>query len=118
MENLDVVFAEKIASEYAQKQTAKVVALKKLDTKAKLPANIFGYVFGVAGTLVLGIGMCLSMGIIGKGLEAGMAIGVVVGIIGIAMVSVNYPIYNRLLQNGKKKYAFEILELAKQISGE
>lgn len=32
-------------------------------------------------------------------------------------MSVNYPIYKRILASGKKKYAFEIMELAKEISG-
>lgn len=65
--NTDKIFAEAIANEYAPKDTSKVVALRKLDRRAKLPANIFAYSFGVGMTLVLGLGMCLSMGVIGSG---------------------------------------------------
>ena len=59
--NTDKIYAEALASEYAPKETSKVTALKKLDRKAKLPAEIFTYTFGVISALVLGLGMCLSM---------------------------------------------------------
>lgn len=62
MKDLDTVYAERIASEYTPKSTSKLVALKKLDQKAKLPATLFVYTFGIVGALVLGVGMCLSMG--------------------------------------------------------
>lgn len=39
-----------------------------------------------------------------------------IGVLGMAGMGVNYPIYKRILENGKKKYAFEIMELAKEIS--
>ena len=54
--NTDKIYAESIASEYAPKQTSKVVALKKLDRQAKLGANIFTYSFGIISALVLGAG--------------------------------------------------------------
>ena len=114
--NTDKIFAEAIANEYAPKKTSKVVALKKLDRKAKSPANIFAYSFGVIMSLVLGTGMCLSMKVIGDGSSAMMIVGIIVGIVGIIGVSINYPVYRKLLESGKKKYAFEIMELAKEIS--
>lgn len=118
MKNLDSVYAEKIASEYDQKPAFKLVALKKLDRKAKLPSQIFAYSFGIFGALTLGVGMCLCMGQIGQSLARAIPLGIAVGVFGIAMVSVNYPIYKRLLEKGKKKYAFEIMELAKEITTE
>ena len=118
MKNLDRVYAEKIASEYDQKPTSKLVALKKLDKKAKLPSQIFAFTFGILGALILGVGMCLCMGQIGQNLAMAMPLGAAIGVIGIAMVSVNYPIYKKLLEKGKKKYAFEIMELAKEITAE
>ena len=62
--------------------------------------------------------MCLSMKIIGNGSTALTVLGIIIGIIGIALISVKYPIYKKLLEKGKKKYAFEIVELAKEISDE
>ena len=74
--NTDKIYAESIASEYAPKQTSKVVALKKLDRQAKLGANIFTYSFGIISALVLGLGMCLSMNVIGGGGTAMMVLGI------------------------------------------
>ncbi len=116
--NTDKIYAEAIANEYAPKDTSKVVALKKLDRKAKSKANIFTYTFGIIMALVLGVGMCLSMKVIGDGSAFITAIGIIVGVIGIIGVSVNYPIYKKLLESGKKQYAFEIIQLAKEISEE
>ena len=114
--NTDKIYAEQLANEYAPKDTSKVVALRKLDAKAKLPANIFTYTFGIVAALVTGVGMCLSMKVIGSGTTAMFVLGVMIGIIGLLGMGVNYPVYRKLLANGKQKYAFEIIELAREIS--
>ncbi len=116
--NTDKAYAEKIASEYAPKETRKVVALKKLDRRAKLPADIFAYTFGIVMTLLLGVGMCLSMEIIGSGSVLFAALGVAVGLIGIAGVSVNYLIYKKTREKSMNRYAADILSLANQIAEE
>lgn len=116
--NTDKTYAEKIASEYAPKETRKVVALKKLDNRVKLPANIFAYTFGVVMTLLLGVGMCLSMKVIGDGSTLFTAPGVVVGVIGVVGISVNYPIYKKILEKSQKKYSADIIALANQIAAE
>ena len=114
--NTDKIYAEQLANEYAPKDTSKVVALRKLDAKAKRPAMIFAYSFGIVSSLVLGIGMCLAMKVIGSGTQTSFVLGIIIGLLGIAGVSVNYPIYKKLLASGKQKYAFEIMELAKEIT--
>lgn len=114
--NTDKIYAEQIANEYAPKSASKITALRKLDEKAKRPANIFAFSFGTIAALVLGIGMCLTMKVIGDGSAAMFVLGIIVGIIGIAGVSANYPLYKKILAKGKQKYAFEIIELAKEIS--
>ncbi len=114
--NTDKIFAEQLANEYAPKDTSKVVALRKLDAKAKLPANVFAYTFGIAVCLVTGVGMCLSMKVIGNGSTAMFVLGVILGLLGLCGMGINYPIYKKLLEKGKQKYAFEIMELAKEIS--
>ena len=116
--NTDKIFAEQIANEYAPKDTSKVVALRKLDAKAKLPATVFTYTLGIISALVTGAGMCLSMKVIGSGSTFMFVIGVIIGIIGFFGMGINYPIYKKMLKNGKQKYAFEIMELAKEISEE
>ena len=113
--NTDKIIAESIAKDYAPKESSKIVALKKLDNKAKFPATIFTYSLGIVSALVFGTGMCFAMQVIGRGL-AGMVLGIVVGIVGLAGCCVNYPIYKKMLEKGKAKYAYEIVELARQIS--
>lgn len=110
--NTDKIYAEQLANEYTPKNDSKVVALRKLDRKAKQPANIFAFTFGIIFTLIFGTGMCLAMGVIGDS----MILGIVIGVVGMIGVGVNYPIYKKLLSKGKAKYAFEIVELAKEIS--
>lgn len=113
----DKIYAEAIVNEYSKKETSKVMALKKLDNKVKLFPRIFTYTFGVISSLVLGVGMCLAMRVIGEG-EIMFVLGIIIGLIGIVGVSINYPIYKRMLNTRKDKYAFDIIELAKEITGE
>ena len=113
--NTDKIYAESIAKEYAPKDSSKIVALRKLDRKAKMPATIFTYTFGIVSSLVLGTGMCFAMQVLGSGM-IDMVIGIIVGVIGMIGCGVNYPIYKKMLENGKKKYAYEIVELAREIS--
>ena len=114
--NTDKIYAEQLANEYALKDTSKVIALRKLDAKAKLPATVFTYTFGIITAMVAGVGMCLSMKVIGSGATAMFVLGVIAGIIGLLGMGINYPICKKLLAQGKQKYAYEIMELAKEIS--
>lgn len=116
--NTDKIYAEAIANEYAVKDTRKVVQLKKLDAQAKRPSTIFAWVFGTVSTLVFGTGMCFAMGTIGGGTALAMAIGIGLGVLGGVGAGINYPIYKKIRENGKKKYGSDILRLAKEISEE
>lgn len=112
--NTDKIYAEHIANEYSAKKESKVIALKKLDRKAKLPANIFVYTNGIIMSLVLGLGMCLSMDVIGNGKF--FVLGIIIGIIGIIGISTNYFSYKKILETSKAKYAQDIITLANEIS--
>lgn len=114
--NTDKTYAEQLASEYAPKNTSKVIALRKLDRHAKLPATIFVYTFGIIFSLILGAGMCLSMGVIGQEWSGSFIAGIIIGIIGIIGICLNYPIYKKILARGKEKYAADIMRLAKEIT--
>ena len=113
--NTDKILAESIAKEYAPKNNSKIVALKKLDNKAKLPAAIFAYSCGIVSALVFGTGMCFAMQVIGSGLS-GVIFGIVIGVIGLIGCGLNYPAYKKILEKGKARYAYEIVELAREIS--
>ncbi len=115
--NANKILAESIAKEYLPKPDSKIVALKKLDAKAKRPASIFAFTFGITSCLLAGTGMSFAMGVIGNGVR-GMILGIVLGVIGFAAVSVNYPIYKSILKKSKAKVAYEIVELAREICEE
>lgn len=115
--NTDKIIAESIAKEYASKKHSKIVALKKLDEKAKRPVYVFAYTFGTLSTLIAGTGLCLSMKVIGETMPH-MVLGIVIGVIGFICCGINYSLYKKILEHRKKKYAYEIIELAKEIGKE
>ena len=114
----DKIIAERIASEYAPNEDRKIVALMKLNKKAKQGAEIFAYTFGIVCSLILGTGMSFAMGVIGDKTLITMIIGIIVGVVGIFGVSINYFIYKRILEKGKNKYGSDIIRLAKEIAEE
>lgn len=115
--NQNKILAESIAKDYMPKPDSKIGALKRLDAKVKRPPAIFAYIRGSLFSLVLGTGMSLAMQVIGSTTQH-MILGIVIGCIGIAACAVNYPIYKAILKKRKAKYAFEIVELAREICEE
>lgn len=118
MEDLDKVYAKRIAEEYSPKSERKVVQLKKLDEKVKKPALIFSLTFGIISALLLGTGMSFIMTDFGPGGDLGMLIGIIVGVIGLICCIANYFIYKAIFKSRKQKYAYEIIELAREIATE
>lgn len=106
---------EKIRASYTEKEITKFDELKTLDKKVKCPAKIFAYVFGSVSSLVLGLGMSFAMKVIGASLPYGMLLGIIIGVLGIVLVSINYPIYKAILKSRKNKYASKIMELSNEI---
>lgn len=109
--------AQKIHTQYMEKQPSELDALRELDAKVKRPANVFGYVFGSISAVIMGAGMSLVMTDIGAtiGLAGAMVPGIVIGIVGLGMAILNYPMYRAILESRKKKYGPEILELSEKI---
>ena len=105
MKNYD---EQTLREEYTPKKKTGLDEAKRLDKKAKLPVYIFTYSFGVIGTILLGIGMCLTMEVIWSGI-ASLILGIIVGILGIVMISINYPLYTKYLSLRKEKYASQII---------
>lgn len=116
--NTDKIYAEAIANEYSVKNTSKVVALRKLDSKVKTLPTVLTYVMGTVSVLLLGVGMCLCMGVLGNKDSISFIIGIAVGMFGIIGVSVNYPIYKKFMASRKSKYAGDIIRLASEISND
>ena len=108
---------QKIRTQYTEREQTGLDELKQLDSKVKRPANVFAYVFGTIGAIIMGSGMSLVMTTIGEtlGMTNTMVPGIIIGIIGMAMALVNYPIYKGILGARRKKYADKIIELSNKL---
>ena len=108
---------QKIRTQYTEKEHTDLDALKELDAKVKRPANVVAYIFGSIGAIVMGSGMSLVMTDIGAtvGIADPMLPGIVVGIVGMLMAIINYPIYKGILGARRKKYADKIITLSEKI---
>ena len=118
MTNHDQEFlVQKIRTQYTEKQHTELDALKALDAKVKRPANVFAYIYGSLGAIIMGSGMSLVMTEIGSiiGLENTMVPGIAVGVVGLALALTTYPVYKKILNSRKKKYAPQILTLSEKL---
>ena len=108
---------QKIRTQYTEKEYTELDELKELDKRVKRPANVFAYIFGSLGSIIMGSGMSLVMTDIGTsiGIENAMVPGIIIGVLGMAMAIVNYPIYKNILDSRKKKYAEQILKLSEKL---
>lgn len=108
---------QKIRTQYTEKESTQLDALKKLDAKVSRPANVFAYVFGCIAALIMGSGMSLVMTDIGETLGVAEPIvpGVIIGVVGMIMAIVNYPVFKGILASRRKKYADEVIALSNKI---
>ena len=108
-----------IRKKYAVSEEAedKMTQLRRLDASVYSKASTAALAVGIVGALILGIGMSLVMTDIGAvlGTVLAMVIGVGIGVIGIVLVCLAYPIYNRTLKKEREKIASEILRLTDEL---
>jgi hypothetical protein len=109
--------AQKIRAQYMEKTPSELDALRKLDSKVKRPANVFAYIFGSVSAIIMGAGMSLVMTDIGAtiGITSALVPGIAVGVVGLCMAILTYPIYKGILNSRKKKFSAEILSLSEKI---
>lgn len=110
---------QKIRTQYTEKQATELDALRELDAKVKRPANVLAYTFGTISAIIMGAGMSLVMTDIGAtiGVADPMFLGIVIGVIGMVMALINYPMYKGILGSRRKKYAEQIMKLSDKIMG-
>lgn len=108
---------QKIRTQYTERENTQLDELKALDKKVKKPANVFAVVFGSISAVVMGSGMSLVMTDIGSiiGIESPMFPGIIIGVVGLVMALLTYPMYKKILNSRKKKYANEIIKLSDNI---
>lgn len=117
MNRNDQYMAERIRTQYIAKETTELDMLRALDAKVKRPANAFAYFFGSLSAIIMGAGMSLIMTDIGAylGLASTMVPGVAIGVVGLFMAIINYPIYRGILKSRREAYSAEILALSNRI---
>lgn len=103
---------DKIRRKYIPKEEDKMDLLRKLDKDVTKPGTIWSIIIGVIGCLVLGAGMSLVM----VGPEMFFIIGIVVGLIGIAIMAAALPIYKKITDNERKRITPQILKLTEELS--
>ena len=111
--------AQKIRTQYVEKPSTELDELRALDTKVKRPANVFAYIFGSISAVIMGSGMSLVMTDIAEKIGLGfnpLVPGIVIGVVGMIMAGVNYPIYRGILNSRKKKFGAKIIELSDKIT--
>lgn len=109
--------AQKIRAQYMEKTPSELDALRELDSKVKRPANVFAYTFGSISAVIMGAGMSLVMTDIGAtlGIASALIPGIVIGVVGLSMALLTYPMYKGILNSRRKKYGAEILKLSDKI---
>ena len=107
---------EEIRKKYLPKEEDKMEQLRKLHAVPTQKAQAASLAVGIIGTLILGTGMSFCMTDIGAALGSlAMILGVIVGLAGVILVALAYPIYSKTLQIERKKIAPEILQLTEDL---
>ena len=110
---------KRIRQKYTTQEEDGMTRLRKLDARVTSKATMVSLIFGIVGALVMGTGMSLIMtdlpGILGITAMGGMLVGVIVGLIGMILVALAYPIYKKVLKSEREKIAAEILRLSEEL---
>lgn len=102
---------EKIRKKYLPREEDKMELLRKLDKDVTKPGTIWSLVIGIMGCLLFGVGMCCTL----VWADSLFGVGIVVGVIGMAIMGVAYPIYIRITKKQQEKLAPQILALAEEL---
>lgn len=105
---------DKIRKKYLPKEENKLETLKKLDRDAEKPGTIISIVVGVIGTLLMGVGMCCTM--VWTDTIFVFVLGIIIGIIGMAVLAVAYPLYRAITKRERAKIAEKIIQLSEELS--
>lgn len=102
---------EKIRNKYLPREQDTLGRLRALDAAVTQKASVWSLVLGIVGALILGVGMCCTMVWDDKWFAA----GIIIGIVGIVMTALAYPLYQRVLKKEREKIAPEILRLSQEL---
>lgn len=102
---------KQIRKKYMPKEADKMEQLRRLDRGVTRKGAAVSIVMGIIGALTLGIGMCCAMVWMGQWFVP----GIVIGLVGIILVSLAYPLYTHITQKEREKVAPEILRLTDEL---
>ena len=107
---------EAIRNKYLPREEDKMDQLRRLHAIPTRKAQAAAIAVGVIGALIMGTGMSLAMTELGAILGGfAMVLGIPVGIVGMVLVALAYPIYNRVLKKERQRIAPEILRLSEEL---
>lgn len=107
---------QSIREKYMPKEESKMDQLRALDASVGKKATMISVSIGVIGTLLMGSGMSLCLSDFGNVLgKFGFCVGIVLGIIGIAILACAYPCYQKILKKEREKIAPKILQLTEEL---
>lgn len=104
--NTDKLIAAAVASEYAQTASRKVIALKKLDKRAKQLPKTISFLIGASALALTAMGMYWGLGADWWG---------ICWLLGLILMGITPLLYKRILDSSKKRYAWDIIVLAREI---
>ncbi|MBR6697930.1 MAG: dihydropteridine reductase [Lachnospiraceae bacterium] len=108
---------QNIRKRYMPQSEDRFEELKRLDAKVENSGIVESLCAGIGGFLLFGLGVCLSIQIIGDSILT-IILGVLLGMVGLLGMVLAYPIYLKGFNRTKGKYTSRILELANEISEE
>lgn len=100
---------QRIRQKYLPPEQSKLEQLRRLDASVTRPGTIMSILLGVAGTLVFGTGMCLVL------VWEQFAAGIIVGVLGLAVLAAAYPVYERITARRRQQLAPQILKLTDEL---
>ena len=107
---------ERIRKKYIRVEEDKLTELRRLDRSVYKKGKVWSIVLGTIGALIMGTGMSLAMTDLGALIgDFAMLIGILVGLAGIVLVALAYPVYNRIVKKERQRIAPEILRLTDEL---
>ena len=103
---------QRIRKKYLPPEEDKMEQLRRLDRSSTRKGTIVSIIVGAAGCLLLGGGMCCTM----VWMESLFIPGVVIGVVGIAVVAAAYPLFNAITKKERERLAPQILKLTEELS--
>lgn len=102
---------KRIRNKYLPKEENKMELLRRLDAQVTQKATMYSMIVGIIGTLILGIGMCCCM----IWADSVFVLGIIVGVIGMSILALAYPLYNRTIKTERERIAPEVLRLTEDL---